>query len=88
MSAERFSKNIKDCIVGHYIKATDLEEDETAVYAIPNKKEWLLPTETLTHWYTFSEIKQLIDAQLKMNKSPLIYKKTPHTMERFFIVWW
>ncbi len=88
MAAAIFPKPFQDCIVGHYIKPTDLEEDETALYAIPNKKEWLLPIEIVTNWYTFSEIKQLIDAQLKVNKSPLIYKKTPHTMERFFIVWW
>ncbi len=88
IAAEIFSKNIKDCIVGHYIKPTDLEEDEAALYAIPTKKEWLLPIETLTNWYKFSDIKQLIDEQLKMNKSPLIYKKTPHKIERFFVIWW
>lgn len=88
MPAEIFPKNIKDCIVGHYIKSTDLKEDATALYALPTKKEWLLPTEAIVDWHTFSEIKQLIDVQLKMNKSPLIYKKTPHKLERFFIVWW
>jgi len=30
----------------------------------------------------------LIEDQLNLNKSPLIYKKTSHTVERFFIVWW
>ncbi|SRX53970.1 hypothetical protein AEQU1_01021 [Aequorivita sp. CIP111184] len=88
MAAAIFPKPFQDCIVGHYIKPNDLEEDKTALYAIPNKKEWLLPIEIVANWYTFSEIKQLIDAQLKINKSPLIYKKTPHIMERFFIIWW
>ncbi|WP_317046622.1 DUF1853 family protein [Aequorivita antarctica] len=88
MDAEIFPKPFQNCIIGHFIKPTDLKEDETALYAIPNKKEWLLPAKTLTNWHNFSEIKQLIDLQIKKNKSPLIYKKTPHTMERFFIVWW
>lgn len=88
MAAETLTQPFQNCIVGHYIKPTDLEEDETALYAIPNKKEWLLPANTLTNWHSFSEIKQLIDEQLKINKSPLIYKKTPHKMEHFFVVWW
>ncbi len=88
MSTEIFPKSFKDCIVGHYIKPTGLEEDEAALYAIPTKKEWLLPIAAISDWYTFLEIKQLIDEQLKMNKSPLIYKKTLHKIERFFVVWW
>ncbi len=88
MSAEKFPKNIKECVVGHYIKPTDLEEDEKAVYAIPIKKEWLLPIEFITTWHSFSEVKKEIELQLQNKKSPLIYKKTPHKMERFFVVWW
>ncbi|OAD92120.1 hypothetical protein A7A78_09345 [Aequorivita soesokkakensis] len=88
INAETFPKYVQDCIVGHYLKPKDLEKDETARYAIPTKKEWLLPVEKVTAWYSFTEIKQLIDEQLKVKKSPLIYKKTPHKMERFFIVWW
>jgi len=88
MSVEIFPKTFKECIVGYYIKNNDLEEDETALYAVPTKKEWLFPINSLTDWHNFSEIKELIEAQLKINKSPLIYKKTPHTVERFFVVWW
>lgn len=88
LSAELFPKHFQDCIVGYYIKPKDFEEDKEARYAIPTKKEWLLPTESITQWYSFAEIKKTIDAQLKMNKAPLIYKKTPHKMERFFVIWW
>jgi hypothetical protein len=88
MNRESFPKNIQNCIVGHYKKPTDFEEVETARYAIPSKKEWLLPINLITQWYFFSEIKPLIDAQLRLKKSPLIYKKTPHKLERFFVVWW
>ncbi len=88
INPESFSKNIQNCIVGHYMKFTDLTGDTTARYAVPSKKEWLLPESWITEWYSFSEIKQIIKEQLKLKKSPLVYKKTPHTMERFFIVWW
>ncbi len=88
MTAELFPKSVQDCIVGYYVKLKDLEEDETALYSIPTKKEWLLPIEKLINWHTFPEIKHLIDEQLILKKSPMVYKKTPHKMERFFIVWW
>ncbi len=88
MSSEIFPKNITDCIVGYYIKPSDFQEDKTALYAIPTKKEWLLPTDEITDWYSFVEINKLIEEQMQHNKSPLIYKKTPNKIERFFIVWW
>lgn len=88
MSPEIFPKHFQDCIVGYYIKPSDFEEDGTALYAIPNKKEWLLPADKINNWHKFSEIKQLIETQLKIKKSPLVYKKTPHKIERFFIIWW
>jgi hypothetical protein len=88
MGRESFPINIQDCIVGHYIKPSEFKAEETAQYAIPSKKEWLLPIRTLNKWLSFSEVKPLIDAQLSLKKSPLIYKKTPQKVERFFITWW
>jgi len=88
INVEVFPKNIQECIVGHYMKPTDFIKDEAAEYALPSKKEWLLPINSITNWYCFSKIKELIDEQLKLKKSPLVYKKTPHSLERFFVVWW
>lgn len=89
MKAESFPKNIMDCIVGNYIKPEDFEqENPNASYAIPSKKEWILPMETIETWHSFSEVKKEIKTQLQNNKSPLIYKKTPQSLERFFVVWW
>lgn len=85
---EIFPKHIADCIVGHYIKPNEFNKDETAKYAIPSQKEWLLPESAVPNWYSYSEIKELISEQLILKKSPLIYKKTPHNLERFFVVWW
>ena len=89
ISSDSFPKNYTSCLVGHWIKHRDFnKEDKTAKYAIPTKKEWLLPIETIEEWHTFSEIETLINEQVQNKKSPLIYKKTPHTLERFFVVWW
>lgn len=82
------SNNFRNCIVGHWVRYGELKDIENALYAIPNKKEWLLPVEALTEWYSFSEIKDLISEQLQNRNSPLIYIKTLHIIEKFFVVWW
>ncbi|QAA83017.1 DUF1853 family protein [Aequorivita sp. H23M31] len=81
-------KNYNDCIVGHWIRTDDLKEDKAALYAIPHKKEWLLPLENISEWYSFPQIIQRIEEQLLNFKSPLIYKKTNLKIEKFFVVWW
>ena len=78
----------QDCVVGHWIRFDDFINDNKAVYALPNKKQWLLPTEAITDWKSFSEIKEEIEQSLQNKKSPLVYKKTPRKTERFFVVWW
>lgn len=84
-----FPENYKDCIVGHWIKPTDFkEEDVDALFAIPDKKEWLLPYEQITTWLSFDEIVPEINKHFENQKSPLIYKKTGNKTERFFVVWW
>ena len=88
MNRVSFAKNIQECIVGHYKKPTDLEEDETALYAVPSKKEWLLPINAIDNWHSFSKVQQLIAEQLRKHQSPLVYKKTLQKVERFFVVWW
>lgn len=84
-----FAGNFRDCIIGYYIKNSDFnKEDENAAYAIPTKKEWLLPINSVETWYSFTEVKKKIELQISNKKSPLIYKKTLHQIERFFVVWW
>lgn len=89
MQSTEFSSNYVACIVGYWIKHQDFnEEDETASYAIPTKKEWLLPLESIKAWHSFSEVKKEVTRQIQNKKSPLIYKKTLNKTERFFVVWW
>ena len=89
MKSNTLATNFANCVVGHWIKHKEFnEEDKTALYAIPNKKEWLLPIEKIKTSRSFSEIQKLINLQIQNKKSPLIYKKTPDKLERFFVVWW
>ncbi len=81
--------NYANCIAGHWINLNDFsQEDKSALYAIPSKKEWFLPLESITEWYSYSEIQERIAEQLQNRKSPLIYKRTLQEIERFFVVWW
>lgn len=89
MNAEDFSKNYQECIVGFWMRPQDFhEQDKTALYAIPDKRKWLLPTKLIDQWYSFSEIKVEIEKHIEINRSPMVYKKTLNTIERIFIVWW
>ncbi|MCZ4317949.1 DUF1853 family protein [Aequorivita viscosa] len=89
MNRQFLPKNFSDCVVGHYIKHKEFStENKKAFYAIPTKKQWLLPTEAVDSWHSFSDAEKEIKLQIQNKKSPLVYKKTPHKVERFFVVWW
>ncbi|GHC55256.1 DUF1853 family protein [Ulvibacter litoralis] len=89
LQKESFPKEYSDCIIGYWIRFHEFSsESETALYAIPKKKEWLIASQNTTEWVSFSEIQNEIKLQLDQNKSPLVYKKRQNTIERFFVVWW
>lgn len=85
----KFEKNYHDCIAGYWIPFSEfISEDNNALYAIPKKKQWLLPPENSETWYTFSEAISVIKTEMLTNKSPLIFKRTQSEFTSFFVVWW
>ncbi len=89
MDRQVLSKNFKDCMVGFWKRYSELNEsNSTARYAVPRKKEWLLPKETIENWQSFSEVKKEIDLQIQNKNSPLVYKKIGDKITCFFVVWW
>lgn len=81
--------NYKACIVGYWIYNYEFnEEDVDSQYAIPSKKEWLLPLQEITSWLSFTETKLEIDKHLQQYKSAMVYKRKPQSIERLFVVWW
>lgn len=84
-----FPENFQKCIAGYWIPLSVFStENKEAVYAIPTKKDWLLPPEKSTEWHTFPEAKKIITENCENKKAPLVYKKHKGTLERFFVVWW
>lgn len=89
MGEQKFPVNYQRCIVGHWIRFKDFEDEDThASYTIPNKKQWLLPPESMEDWYSFTQIKAAIKNQMENKKSPLVLKRHGTNIERFFVVWW
>lgn len=89
-TTHQFPKPFQKNIAGYYLSKTEFLVDSTseAIYAIPEKKEWLLPVTDLRSWHSHSEAILLIEEQLTKHKSPLIYKKSGATIEKIFVVWW
>ncbi len=83
-------KEYRECLAGHYIKWTELdsEKNSTALYALPQKKEWLLPPKSITNWLSYPEAKEAIKNSIAEKRSPLVYKKGVGGIEKFFVVWW
>ncbi len=86
---EELPKPYQNCVVGTYISFSELKEEQAgALFAVPDKKQWLLPPENLPDWYSFSEAKEYISILINNKKSPLVYKKQKGIFEKFFVVWW
>ena len=86
---EQLPTYYQDCLMGTYISFSEFNpEDDEAQYALPDKKQWLLPPENIKNWYFFTDAKESITKLLCNKKSPLVYKKQKGKIEKFFVVWW
>ena len=81
-------KNYQNCIVGYWVNHTKLTLDNKCLYAMPNKKEWLLPAENITSWYSAINIAPKISEMIQNKRAPQLYKKKGTQIEKFFVVWW
>jgi hypothetical protein len=89
LSTSLFPHRFSDCIVGYWIPYIEFNsEDKNAIYAIPQKKQWLTPPEKLKDWLSFSEAALFIKVFTEANRSCLVHKKSAQSMESFFVVWW
>jgi hypothetical protein len=62
--------------------------DDTCSYAVVEKKQWLLPPKSISHWCNATEVQVKILESLKNKKAPQVYKKSGADIEKFFVVWW
>lgn len=78
----------KNCVAGVWKKYKNLILNDNALYAIPTKREWLLPVDNIEDWYSSNDISAMIAEQIAHKKSPLIYEKNGDCMLTYFVVWW
>ncbi len=78
----------KNCVVGVWKKVKNLKLKDKATYAIPTKREWLLPVDNVENWFSSDDISAMINEQISHKKSPLIYEKNGDSITSFFVVWW
>lgn len=87
--AANLSIEYQENILGHYISIVDfLEMEKEGIFALPMKREWLLPISEIKVWYSPQEIIEQIQGLIRQKISPLIYNKTKIGIKRFFVVWW
>lgn len=89
------NKPIKDlpeayqsCVMGYWQHYKDVALDENSVYAIPSKREWLLPASNIKKWMTASQTTVILADYMKQRRAPMIYQKTETEIIKFFVVWW
>lgn len=86
--AEKIPKYYQNCIKGVWKKHQTLQLNKKASYAIPSKREWLLPESEITEWMSSKKISEVIAAQINQKKSSHVYEKLGDQISSFFVVWW
>ena len=81
-------KAYQKCVVGFWVYYNQLVLEDQYSYALVEKKQWLLPTNSITNWCNASEIRNKILKALENKKAPQVYKKSGAVVEKFFVVWW
>ncbi|GEQ86845.1 hypothetical protein ULMS_23530 [Patiriisocius marinistellae] len=78
----------QQCIVGTWVYFEDLIFEDDCKYAMPSKREWLLPSSKIVEWFNPYEIKAKISEEIKNKRAPQVYKKQGAQISKFFVVWW
>ncbi|MCH3882125.1 MULTISPECIES: DUF1853 family protein [Tenacibaculum] len=79
----------QSCVVGFYIKRTELLDFSTCKFHIPKKNNWLVEPHKNINWLKFDEFSEKLDTFLIDEKSPLCWlKKANGVLYKIFIVWW
>lgn len=79
----------KDCIVGFYINAEELNQFSECKFYIPSKKDWLIIPYKNVNWLSFKTFRENCKEYLDRKFSPLCWLKKPNgELEKFFLVWW
>ncbi|GER59740.1 DUF1853 family protein [Patiriisocius marinus] len=78
----------QECVVGTWISFEDLKLKSDYSYALPSKKQWLLPAESIENWLDHNEATIQINISIKEKRAVQVYEKKNAINRKFFVVWW
>jgi hypothetical protein len=78
----------QDCIVGWYLNFDSIDKFKDCMFYIPSKLNWLVAPFTSVLWISYSNAKKEIEELIKNQRSPMIWVKRNHVIQKGFIVWW
>ncbi|QXP79362.1 MULTISPECIES: DUF1853 family protein [Winogradskyella] len=79
----------EQCVYGFYISYKDISIFEAYKFYIPEKLDWLIDPHVNVEWQDFNIAKDIIEKQIKENRSPLVWLKVNNTkFEKCFITFW
>jgi hypothetical protein len=78
-----------ECVIGFYVKITELEQFEGCKFFIPSKKDWLVLPHTHVNWLNFNDFISIITDYNAKQYSVLFWAKLKSgELKKLFFVWW
>lgn len=79
----------QECIVGEYLKRSQLLEFEDYKFYIPNKHDWLITPLERVDWIGLDQFKSSIHDPMENERSVLAwFKSSKGIISKVFVVWW
>lgn len=88
MNIHTLPQEYQKSVVGTWIFINDLNLKSHFSYAIPTKKQWLLPNDSICNWLNSKEATTQIEESITQKRAVQVYEKKNNLIKKFFVVWW
>ena len=90
MTLSAIDKQFRHAVKGYTISFKDFRAsiDKESLYAIPEKRDWMLVAEDIEDWMPAHETLEKVASKINDSRAPLVWKKTTTITECFFVLWW
>lgn len=88
MDIKTFPVAYKNCIVGTWLSLKNFKPDANSRYALPSKKEWLLPENEITLDLNAKEVFSKVSESIAKKRAVQVYEMKDGLMKKYFVVWW
>ena len=88
MDIKLLPKPYQECIVGRWMLFSDFKVTSKSLYAIPSKKEWLLPNKYIDIHLESEDALAKVSKSISNKRAVQVYEKTDQQIIKYFVVWW